>query len=429
MNLPLNGRIAIIDDQINHAEPLMKILSKKQIPFRYFSGELPFLPDEGDISNDIRVLFLDINLIDNTERSNKELKAKLIPVLKKVISQKNYPYVIIYWSRHEHHKDLIENEIFEIELSDRKPIAYLSAMKSDFFNLDGTVANNFDTKINKLFSKVNSLIEQSPAYNYLLNWENKVHTSADKTLEEIFSSYSNFTNWHDNANYIINKLGVSFSGKAFEKQNPENKIKASYNALNIVYTDTLENTLNNCKITKAQILDVPKNATNLESINSINKKLLISAELDPIHYSGTIIEILDKKVDFEYEKMLDTILNKKGKKNDIILSWKKVWLSVTPLCDTVQGKIVFHRLVRGILVSKDFRSAFFSNEAIYVSPPFTYELNDYCLVVDFRQFFTLTTLNKSKYRNPLFRIRQQLLAEIQSKLARHINRQGILFLD
>lgn len=429
MSLPLNGRVAIIDDQVSQAEPLMKIFSQRQIPFTYFSGEYDFLPDTSKSSNDIRVLFLDINLIDNTERPNKELKAKLIPVLSKVISENNYPYAIIYWSRHEHHKKLIEKEIFGKELKSRKPIAFLSAMKSDFFNLDGTTTDDFDNKIVNLFDSIKTLIAKSPAYNYLLNWENKVHVSADKTLEEIFSAYNKFDSWLDNANYIINKLGLSYSGKAFASQSAEDKIKSSYNALNIVFTDTLENALNNSPIENAKTLKVSATAKNLESVNSINKKLLISDEIEPMHYSGTVIEISDKKLDAEYENLLDTILNNKGKRAEIIASWKKMWLNVTPLCDTVQGKIVFHRLVRGILVPKEFSKAFFSNEAVYVSPSFTFDKKDYCIVIDFRQFFTLTQLGKSKNRKSIFRIRQQLLAEIQSKLSRHINRQGILYLE
>lgn len=431
MNLPLNGRVAIIDDQISQAAPLMNIFSKQQIPFTYFSGDLKYLPEEGKNHNDIRVLFLDINLLDDGVQTDKVLKARLIPVIKRIISKDNYPYLVIYWSRHQNTSDkkLIEKEIFGKDLKDRKPISFLSAVKSDFFKLDGSLTDDFDNRIAGLFSKIETLISKSPSYSYLINWENKVHISADKTLEEIFSSYNKFANWSDNANYLLNKLGSSYSGKAFESQSAKERIKSSYNALNIVFADTLENTLNNSGVTSAKKLKVSKTAKNLESVNSINKKLLISDEIEPMNYSGTVIQISDEKLDAEYENLLDTILNNKGKKAEIIASWKKMWLNVTPLCDTVQGKIVFHRLVRGILVSKEFSKTFYSNEAIYVSPSFTFDKKDYCIVIDFRQFFTLTQLGKSKNRKSIFRIRQQLLAEIQSKLSRHINRQGILFLD
>lgn len=435
MSLPLNGRIAIIDDKITHAEPLMKVFSQRQIPFTYFSGEVNYLPKEGSNLNDVRILFLDINLIDDGVQNDKVLKGRLIPVLKKVISKENYPYVLIYWSRHDSKKDkkLIEKDIFENELKDRKPISYFTAMKSDYFERNGDKTNDFDEKITNLFNNIDTLIAKHPAYNYLLNWENKVHISADKTLEEIFSAYSKFVSWTDNANYIFNKLGLSYSGKKFSKQNAEDKIKSSYNALNIVLTDTLENALNNSTVENPKTLKVSATAKNLESVNNINKKLLISDELEPIHYSGTVIEILDTKLNIDYENLLDAILTDSGKKKraEIILSWKKIWLNVTPLCDTVQGKVVFHRLIRGILVVpfKDMKKAFNNNDAIFVSPSFTFDKKDYCIVIDFRQFFTLNQLGKSKNRKSIFRVRQQLLAEIQSKLSRHINRQGILYLE
>ncbi|MDD3692191.1 MAG: hypothetical protein PHO77_08960 [Bacteroidales bacterium] len=131
MNIPINGRIAIIDDQIKQAEPIINILSKRQMPLTYFSGDPAFLPEIGNNINDIRVLFLDINLIDDSEHPNKVLKARLIPVLERVISEENYPYVLIYWTRHNEseHKDLIEKEIFNNDLANRKPIAFLSAIK------------------------------------------------------------------------------------------------------------------------------------------------------------------------------------------------------------------------------------------------------------------------------------------------------------
>ena len=207
MYLPINGRVTIIDDQIEQAETLIKVLSKRQIPITYFSGELEFLPDSEDNFNDTRILFLDINLIDNSEHEIKVLKASLVPVLKKVISKDNFPYVLIYWSRHEEHKELIENDIFENDLNDRKPIAYISSNKSSFFNLDGTPTENYENEVSTLFTKLEDLIKNNHAFSYLLHWENQVHCSTDKTLQEVFSPFHAYNNWTDNANHLINKIG------------------------------------------------------------------------------------------------------------------------------------------------------------------------------------------------------------------------------
>lgn len=103
MSFPLNGRIAIVDDKIEQAQPLIKVLSKKQYPFTYYSGELKYLPDKSSQCNDIRVLFLDINLIDDSIHEDKVIKSRLIPVLNTILSDKNYPYIVVFWSRDSTH--------------------------------------------------------------------------------------------------------------------------------------------------------------------------------------------------------------------------------------------------------------------------------------------------------------------------------------
>lgn len=433
MNIPLNGRIAIIDDQIKHAIPLMNELSKRQLPFTYFTGEEEFLPDTNNNFNDIRILFLDINLIDDREHGHKELKSKLIPVLRRVISKENYPYVIIYWTRHENHKNLIESDIFLNDLSDRAPIAYMSAVKSDYFNHDGTNTDDFDKNISNLFEKINSLISSSLAYNYLLQWENFVHYSADKTLHDIFSSYHSISDWKNNANYILNKLGSAYLGKNFKISDSKDKIKSSLMSLNVILNDTLENKVNLGDIISAKELTVVSGTNNIDSIHSINTKLLISNEIEPIYYPGTIIEDLDSKKDKKYKHLLlDSLKQLSKKKSDkdkeIQQSWKKVWLNVTPYCDMAHNKIANHRLIRGLIVKDEYKSLFFNNEAIYTTPSFQIDSISYILVLNFKHLFTLDSIKKSKLRKPLFRLRQQMIAEVQSKLSRHINRQGILFI-
>jgi hypothetical protein len=452
MNIPKNGRIAIIDDQINQAEPIIKILSKRQLPFTYFSGDPAFLPEIGDNLNDIRVLFLDINLIDNSEHPNKVLKGRLIPVLERVISVENYPYVLIYWSRHEHHKTLIEDEIFNKELSNRKPIGYLSAVKSDFFNLDGTPTDDFDVKLGQLFDKINGLVNEHPAYGHLINWENQVHFSADATLQNIFSSYYG-TEWDNNANYTLNKLGEAYLGKHYEVAENEEKIKGSFISLSTVFKDILENNIQNQKITNNEILVCTDGAV-LKSINSLNLSLNTTNYVNKITESGNILEF--QEYDSVFKKLLFSILSlfrirntikdanpdisedvlkksaeKEFKKNrkDIEKVWRKVCVVVTPVCDFAQKKNINDRIVKGLLIPKEYRDYIEDKSEAVLIIPFVFELEgkEYYLVLDFRYFIT-TDLTQENV-NGLFRVRQELLSEIQSKLSRHINRQGILLID
>ena len=458
MTLPINGRIAIIDDKIEQAIPLINALSKKRCSFSYYSGELKYLPTEDSAPNDIRLLFLDINLIDNTSRSDKELRGKLIPVLKRIISKDNYPYIIVYWSRHEkEHSELIK-DIFEKELNDRRPILYMSHNKLNYFDLDGNIAEDFEQNVEELFAKVTDLIEEDPAYSYMLNWENQIHSSADRTLQDVFSSYHSYENWAENSNFIISKLGESYTGRSnYKLLTPEDKVKNAFQAFNNVFYDTQEYSTSITTISKPQELIYDISKVDVGSIGSINKKLLLTLDTGSIEYSGVISEDLNDKSDKIFEDVLNNSFNRKFIENEIkrtnsdkedreiqkLLNkeaskirkeiredWKKIYLVVTPLCDFVQRKNSNNRVVKGMLIKSDYIDYIDDkSEAIFISPKFSDNGTEWILVINYRYFFTSIDCKSVKYIKPIFRIRHQLLAEIQSKLARHITRQGVLFIE
>lgn len=454
MNIPINGRIAIIDDQIKQAEPIINILSKRQMPLTYFSGDPAFLPEIGNNINDIRVLFLDINLIDDSEHPNKVLKARLIPVLERVISEENYPYVLIYWTRHNgsEHKDLIEKEIFNNDLANRKPIAFLSAIKGDYFNFDGSLTDDFNEKLDGLFDKIDILISQHPAYSHLINWENQVHLSADSTLQSIFSSY-NDSEWDNNANYTLNKLGEAYLGKHYKTAEIEEKIKGSFISLSTVFKDILEHNIQNQTIENKDSLEYTEDAV-IKSINSLNLSLNTTNYVKEIAESGNVLELQDKdsvfkKILFNVLSFFNVIHSIKNENPDIsqdILKktadkqfkeirkeiekvWRKIYVVVTPVCDFAQKKSAYDRVVKGVLIPKKYKEFIEDrSEAVFIIP-FVIEIDgiECFLVLDFRYFIT-TDLTQENVSG-LFRIRQELLSEIQSKLSRHINRQGILLID
>lgn len=457
MNIPINGRIAVIDDKIEQATPLLQVLAQKRCPCSYYSGEVKYLPQEGDTSNDIRILFLDINLIDDSVQSDKSLKAKLIPVLSRVISRDNYPYVLIYWSRTEvEHKKLVE-DIFENHLTDRQPIAFLSQNKLSFFGLDGTPTANFEQNINTLFDNINTILNKYKAYNYLVGWENQVHTSADKTLQEIFKKTQN---WTDNANYLINKLGESYAGRnTYKEQSASGQMKSSFQAFNNVFYDTLEYSINNSTYGGDEKLKYDYALTDKESIYAINKKLLISDENDVMAYSGMVTEDTNTKSENAFEDLLNNSFNRtrlateikdrpenkekekrelekiiktesSDKRKEIRKHWVRIYFVVTPLCDFVQAKSYNVRVVKGMLIrAEHLKYIDERSEAIFISPQFKYNNDKYAIVLHFRYFFTSPGGKGVKGLKTLFRVRQQMLSEVQSKLARHVSRQGVLFLE
>lgn len=460
MNIPKNGRIAIIDDQFEQAFPLINILSKNQCSFSYFTGEEKYLPEEGQNFNDIRVLFLDINLIDNASHEAKVLKGKLISVLKRVISENNYPYVLVYWSRHEdEYKSLIQ-EIFTVDLPSRKPIAFMSQNKLDYFDLDGKQTEKCEELTENLLKSISDSIDTVPAYGYLINWENQVHFSIDNTLEEIFKSAHSHESWESNANFLLSSLGESYAGNGtYKNQTPEEKLRSAYQAFNNVHIDTIEYLTNNSRIENPKDLIYDENAIDKDLAFMVNKKLLISEENNCLEYSGAVIEDSTEVNNSTYLDLLNNCLNRRKiedsvrtdpanekkslpeltriidklcsqKRKEIRQDYKKICVVVTPLCDFVQKKYFNSRVVYGILIKANHLNCIDDkSEAIFISPKFKVGSNIYILVLNFRYFFTSRTLSESPEMKQIFRIRQQLLSEVQSKLARHISRQGVLFLD
>lgn len=452
MRLPTNGRIAIIDNEINQAMPLMRVFAKNQLPYVFYKGDdITFLPDENSRFNDIRLLFLDINLVNSKTSTAKEVKSSLYAVIKRVISEKNFPYCLIYWSRQESEYSKVVEELFDKELSDRKPIRLIPFVKSDFFPdfSDIEADNNVD-----LLEEINKVINQEHAYSYLLKWENIVHSSADKTLQEVFSSYHLFKDWKNNANYILEKLGNAYLGKHYKETSVEDQIKASFISFNSVFKDTLEHTVHN-----TDVLNPLKLTYELESIESkvstINEKLNLSKDVKDVSESGNVI--MFRELDPIFSKLLNKIISLFQLKNclrseyaeieevdlkrlaseehrrikeDIKKSWIQLAVVVTPVCDFVQkDNRIYDRIVKGLLIPVAYKQFIDDkSEAVYVLPiSISYEGSEYILILDFRYFVTLDLAVANV--KPIFRIRQELLAEIQSRLSRHINRQGILFLD
>ena len=191
------------------------------MPYVFYKGDdINFLPDENSRFNDIRLLFLDINLLNSKTASDKEVKASLYSVIRRVISENNFPYSLIYWSRQEKEYAGVVEELFKNELKDRKPINLIPFVKSDFFPnfSDEEADNNID-----LIAEIEKIINSQHSYSYLLEWENMAHTAADKTLQEVFSSYHQFEDWTNNANYILEKLGNAYLGKHYNDSTQRTK--------------------------------------------------------------------------------------------------------------------------------------------------------------------------------------------------------------
>ena len=136
----------------------------------------------------------------------------------------------------------------------------------------------------------------------------------------------------------------------------------------------------------------------------------------------------------ETPDILETVLKKETRekmkhiKQDIQQTWIKIGVVVTPSCDFAQKKKIYDRIVQGVMIESRFEEYINQGDAFYASPVFRYKDNNYIIVLNFNYFITGELDNDQSY-TMLYKIRRTMLSEIQSKLSRHINRQGVMSLS
>ncbi len=454
--IPLNGRIAIVDDQIEQALPLMRVFAKNNIPYVFYKGTDPeFLPEQPE--NDIRILFLDLNLLDGRDNQPKDIRSALFATIRRIISPNNYPYVLILWSRQEkEYRNLLE-ELFSKDLAQCAPIAILNWIKSDFFpNFTDTEENKEDEY--RILDELKKTLSALPAYSYLMQWENCIHNSADETIQNIFHDSHSLDSWDNNANCIIDMFAMSYLDKHYREASLEERTKASLFFLNDVFYDTLESIIENNKIENAVNLEYEVSIEQQNAIPAkINGYLFMSKSQTQIDQPGCVFTGTDGSS--ECVKCAKEILNNCLMTEDIrsqvreevhstesqeakrlfkeLLKARRDFISstllpcgvvVTPACDYAQKKTKYDRVVMGIIIDSHHRKYIDTkSEAIYVSPVFSDGSHERILVLNYRYFITQNLISTNSERF-LYRVRNSILSEIQSKLARHISRQGVVSL-
>lgn len=431
--IPLNGRIAIVDDDEKQAMPLMRVFSRMNIPYTFYKGnDYRFLPETPE--NDIRILFLDLNLLGNRVEEEKKIRSILIPTISHIISPQNYPYILILWSRQENqYRSVLEN-IFQEELKGCAPIAIKNYVKSDFFHSYGTEENEaLDDTI--IVDTLKSILAEFPAYSYLMHWENCIHNSADETIQNIFHDSHSLSNWQNSANCIFEMFAKSYLGKHHKEASLGERAKASLLFLNGVYHDTLESNVAIGDYSNATDLHYEADEEHMKSIAAkINECLLLSEQFDSFRQPGCVLPVvLTQDNESHFHKLFNECFNKKGLsskeanqlKEEVYETLRPCAVVVTPACDYAQKKMRYDRLIQGLIIEEKFSDHINSlSDTFYLSPTFNFSGRRCFLVLNFRYFITYDMGNEDL--SPMFRIRDSILAEIQSKLARHINRQGIM---
>lgn len=369
--------------------------------------------------------------------------------MNRLIGNNAFPYMLVCWSRN----NTEYNEIIKLlseDLGTRRPICSIPLNKSEFFTMTGEPTDDFEDKIQELYNTISLLLLQHTSFCNILKWENHIHKATNKALQEGLACIAG-QDWDETANWIFTKWGKAYSGKSFDNLTNKGKLISSFHTLNLFLHETmeehvgLENDETASFITDEEDKDIKLTHFNERLIFSYCQthprepgRIVITPEefsefKDSLNFSFLPCDSLippEKLAEFENSKSpkKDKAKYFSGIRQAIRKDWDIFKLVINAPCDYAQNKVKMSRAIPGYFIKSKYRKWFNNNsDALFISPDFYYRTknDDYFFILDFRYL----TSEKEDEGNSNLRLKQVVLAEILSKLSRHINRQGLLTIE
>lgn len=234
MNLPMNGGVVVIDDNMQEALPLLKQLSKEGISYSYYDGSPHDYPENP--LDSVRIVFTDMQLDGSSyggNKSHKNVLGSLISGLNALIAKDNGPYIIFVWSKNESQYLLdFKKMVNEENALDCKPLDIISMEKAECFVTDykededgKIVERDFVFRENGqdiLRQKLSEKLELIDAFVLLYNWENGIKVSAARTIDRIDSLNPYYgDNWNSNLKSLFYEISKAYAGKTLRNDNTD----------------------------------------------------------------------------------------------------------------------------------------------------------------------------------------------------------------
>lgn len=434
MDIPQNGRVIVIDDELEkEALPLINVLSKNGVPVTYFSGlNHKELPEKPLINT--RLVFLDIVLGTKAVSSIKNRISKVMSILTRIIAPNNGPYIIVAWTKHT---DTEEMEELKKALKNKKiyPVFLLNLGKNVYMK---TGESGFvDNALKLIEEKLKEELKKAGAFHLFFLWENLVHKSAGDVVRDFSSGYDSNSTWNDNMLTVFHKLAEAYAGQKLAGTGLDELVKNCLLGFNGLFIDSLENEVRLTKCPES-INGFKESKLDKQLIAKINSKfLLIDNEKIDHCQPGNIYELRTNKHKLKMEELFKSkdSYDKYENKDKLLKGVKYIALEISPTCDYAQNKWRSNRLLPGVMWPEEFSckkkgdkedALIKSSDYIYKTSVLKFKNKEYKLVFDFR-YFTSSPLTGSS-RKSTIRIRHPLLIDIQNKLSNHIARPGVLSL-
>jgi hypothetical protein len=418
MNLPTNGRVVVIDDKVEQqALPLLRALAQRGVASRFYTGkqrELPERPLSG-----IRLIFLDLKL-EGMEfiYDADDLANALKPRLDRIIAPDNGPYVLLGWTEHPRYLRRV------CEALNPPPTVWLDMEKSSCIR-DGQCDVELISKA--LTNKLRGL----GAFRLLFLWEHLVHESAFATVNDFQLLLGNAPDQDRALKKLLYGLAKAGLEEQIRGKSASEVIANALLAATGPFLDRLETNVGNLENYSGFGRHFFRRARLTEDAVAkarINARLHLARDQIAHSVPGNIYNPWNKRLREATDELIGKTLGDLQPAER--QSAKGCVLEISAFCDHAQDKWTCHRLLPGFFIPAQHKKKLKKTGALFISPAFVFEppYNEPFLLVFHFGYLDSCTFRSLKNRKPLFRLKKDLVVDIQSQLARHVSRPGILSL-
>ena len=212
-------RFVVVDDKPEHLDAILNVFQELGSPCLGVTYE----PEKGlDKTNfeGVRVLFLDLHLIDHTPTTDDKPHFGLIAkLLEDNISATGGPFVLVVWTAYAQSVQQLKDYLDEPNSIDpakpyARPLAVVGMPKDQFIVLD--TGKPLVDKADALRKEVVANVEDIPQLAALLSWEVDVQAAAGETLAtlvELVPENQRSANFADGLGGVLGRLADAAAGK------------------------------------------------------------------------------------------------------------------------------------------------------------------------------------------------------------------------
>ena len=435
-------RFVVIDDDAQHLDAILNVFQELGSPCLGVTYDSHKGLDKTNFEG-VRVLFLDLHLLDHPRTTDEKQHFTLIAtLLEDNISATGGPFVLVVWTAHEQSIQQLKaylNESMDPKKPYARPLAIVGLPKDDFINIDtGEVLTD---RGQELHNAVAATVKDIPQLAALLSWEVDVQAAAGETLatltELVPEDNRHSTKFADALGDVLTHLAHAAVGESHVAGDPRAAITS---VLAPILADRIVNQQGSESALEAWERAITgTGGTSLDSASAgrVNRMLHVA---DPASETiravdwGAVVELpnawwvdenqMTARFGLTRWKLLE---NEYKLKRDDGERCRPRLIRIGAACDYAQSRSGPLTYLLGLEIPDDLYGRKSRPMSVWSSPKLVTELHQssFVLAVNTRYAINVVPTAAEAWR-PVYRLREQLLMHLIAHAGGYLTRPGIV---